>query len=200
MVHFANAKYAHKIIHGESHLFLLLLHHKLEQNNFFNSYNEFLSTNSNNKYSFLSHFDDSFKIQNKFMLLLEYPETSCHVFFEQNQNPLNAAPNSDVGVIVYNNSCPYNVEFTGLTKYSEQTTYLDGTNKPGLSHWWYYAIGQRDLWNNELQIPAYVEEKTPKIMELNLWVKIIDKLTYFHAELGVKMLFKNLLVHLIILN
>ena len=65
-----------KIVNGETHQFLLLLHHKLitEPLNYFTSYQEFLFSVDENKYSIMGYFDDSFKIDNNFIFMIEYPE------------------------------------------------------------------------------------------------------------------------------
>ena len=161
-----------KIVNGETHQFLLLLHHKLitEPLNYFTSYQEFLFSMDENKYSIMGYFDDSFKIDNNFTFMIEYPEYNCFVFFQQEKNPMNTENNADVGYLFVNNTCNETIEFKGLTK-SQGGAYLDGTNEEEYPAYWYYGIGQIKGWSGH-QIPGFLREQTPMIMEVNFWVKL----------------------------
>ena len=183
-----NVYFQEKYIENGLHKFLLLFHFKIENKNYFTTYNEFLYTNSKNKYSILGYLDDSFKIDlNSFHFLIEYPETSCYISFTQNVNPLNAPHNSQVG---YDNSitnCTLKVPFSGLTKFNGSNTYLDGYNQAEYDSIWHYPIGQRTVWvSGHHQIPAYLDVYEPKITEVNFWIKInslaiIDKIKSFYS-------------------
>ena len=69
-----------------------------------------------------------------------------------------------------NNTCNETIEFKGLTK-SQGGAYLDGTNEEEYPAYWYYGIGQIKGWSVH-QIPGFLREQTPKIMEVNFWVKL----------------------------
>ena len=164
-----------KTVNGETHQFLLLVHHKLtpEQNNYFQTYEEFLFSIDVNKYSVMGYFDDSFKIENNFTFLIEYPEYQCFVFFQQEKNPIHTSNNGDVGYFFVNNTCEEDVEFKGLTT-SQGNSFLDGVNDKEHPNYWHYAIGQTRDWHRDAhnQIPGFKLGYTPKIMEVNFWVKL----------------------------
>ena len=175
MVKLSNVYIENKVIDNTKHQFLLLFHHKLVNRNYFNSYSEFLLSNKENKYSIFGYFDDSFKVENKFWLMYEWPEAQCYMFFNQDKNPLNAEPNSDVGSNVTTITCSNaNIKFSGLTKYGNDITYLDGTNDPKDPGAWYYAIGQISDWSGKDQIPCFKGGTDPALTEVKLWVKIND--------------------------
>ena len=165
-----------KIIEDELHHFLLLFHSKFENENYFTSYDEFLYTNTKNKYSLFGFLDDSFKNENdSFVFLMEYPDTSCYFYFQQNINPLQAEPNSEVGFTQISTTCSsITITFSGLTKFNDTCSYLDGfipsdENEPD---YWHYALGQRCTWGllGENQIPAYTTSEN--ITEVNLFIEI----------------------------
>ena len=173
MVSLSKVHVQDKIVNGEIHQFLLLFHHKLitEPLNYFTSYQEFLFSMDENKYSVMEYFDDSFKIENEFTFMIEYPEHNCFVFFQQEKNPLNTENNADVGHLFVNNTCDENVEFKGLTK-SQGNAYLDGANEEEHPHYWHYGIGQKGDWSGHDQMAGFKGDLTPKIMEVNFWVKL----------------------------
>ena len=180
-----------KIIDDELHQFLLLFHFKIQDKNYFNTYNEFLYSNTKNKYSLFGFFDDSFKIVDNFVFLMEYPETSCYLYFQQNINPLQAVPNSNVGFLLKKSTCeatPGTI-FSGLTKHDDFYSYLDGINDKENPNYWYYSLGQKSEWLNLDQIPAYALLTTPIIKEVNLFIEInslsiIEKFQTFYSCKG----------------
>ena len=165
-----------KTIKGENHTFLLLFHHKLEEFNFFKDYNDFLFSNSKNKFSIFGYFDDCFKIGDRFYFLFEYPEQNCHLFFSQKVNPLKAEHNSEVNVEEHDATCPNPYPFTGLTKYKEfKHCYLDGSAQDKSPDFWLYSVDQRTNWTGDsYQLPGFTSSYEPKLMEVNLWVEIKD--------------------------
>ena len=173
MVSLSQVHVQDKTVNGETHQFLLLFHHKLitEPLNYFKSYQEFLFSMDVNKYSVMRYFDDSFKIENNFTFMIEYPEHKCFVFFQQEKNPMITESNADVGYLFVNNTCDENIEFKGLTK-SNGNAYLDGANDVEHQHYWSYAIGQTGNTAGYNQIPGFRKEVTQKIMEVNFWVKL----------------------------
>ena len=171
-----------KPISEKVHQFLLLHPFKIENNNYFKSYNELLFSNDKNKYSVFGYFDSDFRIRREenanlsYVFLLEYPDIESYIYFEQKENPLTAEHNTDVGLTIINSTMPSGDRaFSGFTKYggSYNSTYLDGFNNDNYPDFWFYAIGQRYSWTNGL-IPAHTENKTPKIYEVNLWAEIHD--------------------------
>ena len=158
--------------------FLLVFHHNTINSNFFNSYSEFLSTDSIDKYSILGFIDDDFKIDNSFEFIMEYPETSKYAHWKQDINPLEGERNEITCNIIDKtwNEDPTN-PFVCLHK-SERInkTYVEGTE--GLSSQvkpqYYYSIGLRETWYNN-HLPAYISSPTTSnIHEVFLWLKITD--------------------------
>ena len=172
MVGLSNIHIKSQIVNGETHQFLLLLHHKLVEGQFtyFTSYQECLLSLNENKYSILEYFDDSFKIDGKFTFMIEYPDCNCFVFFQQEKNPLNTPNNADVGHLFVNNTCKGNIEFKGLTL-NNYGAFLDGCNDEEKPNDWFYAIGQRNPWAYH-QLAGFIYAYTPKIMEVNFYVKL----------------------------
>ena len=165
-------------IDGTEHKFLLIHHFKIDQQNpkYFTTKNEFLYGDTANKYSVFGFIDDSFKINvmgtNKFFFLLEYPQQSCHFYFSQNTNPIEAIDDSDVYMDMKNKTCKSDVEFNGLTQHDSDATYLDGV-KTRSGAVWYYAIGQRVPWGTKDQIPAFLSSVDAEIItELSLYIQI----------------------------
>ena len=161
-------------INGESHKFLLLFHHKLENANFFTDYNDFLFSNTQNKFSIFGYFNDFFKIGTNFSFLFEYPEHDCHLFWHQEENPLKTEHNSKVNYDIKSQTCPNPCNFTGLTKFRYGNCFLDGSAFPDNLDYWYYAVGQTTNWDDDFQIPGFERDKSPIIKEVNLWIEIQD--------------------------
>ena len=186
-----------KPISEKVHQFLLLHHFKIENNNYFKSYNELLFSNDKNKYSVFGYFDSDFRIRREenanlsYVFLLEYPDIKSYIYFEQRENPLTAEHNTDVGLTIFESTMPSGDRaFSGFTKYggSYNGSYLDGFNNDTYKNDWYYAIGQRVKWKED-QIPAHVFNETPKLVEVNLWVEIhdlsiLDKFKNFYSCRG----------------
>ena len=176
-----------KIILNENHQFILLHHFRVVNSNYFKRYEELLYSNEKNKYSIFGFFDDSFRIQTntnneyKFIFLLEYPEAG-YIYFEQDENPLTAAHDSEIGMKTIESTLPVIDSslyrpFSGLTKYEGKynSTFLDGFNSEADEHnGWYYPIGQRISWYD--QIPCYIHNSNAEIMEVNLWIEFNDYL------------------------
>ena len=121
---------------------------------------------------------------------MEYPDTSCYLYFQQNINPLQAEPNSNVGNILKQSTCsPKTVTFSGLTKYDGTCSYLDGFNDIEHQEWWHYPLGQKCEWLNLDQIPGYSLETSIKLNEVNLFIEInslsiLEKFQSFYSCKG----------------
>ena len=184
-------------IDGTEHKFLLIHHFKIDQQNpkYFTTKNEFLYGDTANKYSVFGFIDDSFKINvmgtNKFFFLLEYPQQSCHFYFSQNTNPIEAIDDSDVYMDMKNKTCKSDVEFNGLTQHDSDATYLDGV-KTRSGAVWYYAIGQfqKDWGGGHIAGPC-------EVSAVKLWVAITDRSIFFrllNSSYNTKSLSKSYLI------
>ena len=111
--------------------YLLIFRHNLINNDFFTSYEEFLETNSLDKFSILGSINDSYKtINNSFEFILEYPETSKYANWIQNKNPIYAEETEVIGFKEIEITWPKSDEtkFIGLHK-SKRTEkcFVEGT-------------------------------------------------------------------------
>ena len=163
------------IINDVAYHFLLLHHFKIENSQYFKTQEEILFGQSKNKYSILGYLDDSFKVKNKFVFLMEYPEGDCAIFFEQDINPVIAEPDQFVNMKNRGLECLGNIPFSGLTRSTtESRTFIDGViRNESQNRIWYYPIGQKQGNGGDI-IPSYSEPQNPKITEVNLWIQIED--------------------------
>ena len=113
-----------KAINNIDHHFLLLHHFNSTSGEVFNSKDEALYSYKHNKYSLLGFLDDRYKISDRFIFLLEYPEGNCGYYFEQSKNPLEAKDDENVHMINRGLMCDGTIEFSGLTLFSDPTVTL----------------------------------------------------------------------------
>ena len=161
--------------------FLLIFHQNTINNNFYSSKEEFLNTNSLDKYSIFGYIDDSFKTtDNSYEFILEYPETSQYARWRQTLNPLEANLTDDVGYkkIKITWDVDDRIPFVGLhISERQQNCYLDGTNTKNYldNHLFYYAIGLNSEWSNSNKLPGYIyNDDLGQIHEAFLWLKITN--------------------------
>ena len=164
---------------GVSYKFLLLHHFKIMNSNYFRSddnNSEALYGNTPNKYSILGFLDDSFKIHDNFVFLLEYPDGNCSYFFEQTKNPLTAEPDEDVEMKNKGLECVGFMPFSGFTQSRiSSATVLDGWKATqGTEAIWHFPIGQKVSWDGADRIPAYDSILGVLLTEVNLWIQIND--------------------------
>ena len=164
---------------NEQAQFLLIFHHNTMHNKLFTSYQEFLNTNSLDKYSIFGYISDDFKTENAFEFIMEYPETKKYSHWRQKINPIEANEPDNIGFEEIETTWDTNqqTQFIGLHK-SERTNkcYVEGAT--GLSNQgnpnYYYAIGLFDTWSDN-KLPAYIStgEKS-NLHEVYLWLKITN--------------------------
>ena len=185
---------------GCQELFLLIFHQNTINNDLFKTEDEFLETNTANKYSILKHIDDDFKINGLFEFIMDYPEIKEYGRWTQTKNPLNAKPDEDVDVQEKESTWDKEVNFIGLHQSSLKTAcFIEGTDavsqNTGLPNW-YYAIGQKIKWEstNYLAGPYYSNKKL-NIHQVFLWLKIADlhllkRIFHHHTQQNLFIFFK----------
>ena len=156
---------------------LKLFYHDMSALEAFSSEEEALKCSTEKKFSILGFLSDSFKFNNKFEFLLDYPELHAYNTWKQTNNPLKenetgqqevdgfvpkhtGAPRSNWGGLVYTAVHPRNLSRPSL---------LNGT--PNKDDDWYFAIASYGMaWGpntNYFTIPA---NSTP-VNIVSLWVK-----------------------------
>ena len=159
---------------GRKHIYFLLFHQKIvnKDDDLIKCDHEFLFSNTETKFSLLGHLDETFKNdRNEYEFILEYPETKLYGHWTQEINPLEAEPDSDVGVNIKKDSTwSPNRAFVGLHQSSTKTqTYLEGVNtNSSLGPEFYYSIGLKNLWGDG--IPGYTTNRS--FNEVYLWCQI----------------------------
>ena len=164
---------------NEAEQFLLIFHQNTVNSNLFKSYDEFINTNSIEKYSILGYINDDFKTkEDVFEFILEYPETQNYAYWKQQVFPLVDIDPENIGFSLikktWTNDSP---EFIGLHKSERpQKCYIEGTT--GFSIYenplYFYALGLKGVWN-ENKIPGYIENQEKSTMhQVYLWLKITD--------------------------
>ena len=156
--------------------FLLIFHQNTVNKDFFTSETEFLFVNSIDKYSIFGYIDDDFKINDVFEFIMEYPEASQYGHWTQNTNPIHATPNQDVGCQEINSTWKKEPSFVGLHQSNRKEAFLEGTDRLGSNNeeCWYYAIGQKTAWNQNILPSFYLSALTFPIHEVFLWLRIND--------------------------
>ena len=143
-------------------LYLLLFYHDTTISKFWD-YGQTTSFESESRYSILSSLDDTFKINEKFEFLLEYPKFP-HIKWRQTNNPLKEVAGPDEKVEGFD---PISVDsplFSGLLN-STNCCLLDGMTHPGN---WYYCIGLTCSEYSPNILPGPYEIKLDKVA---LWTK-----------------------------
>ena len=161
----------------QNKMWLLLFRHDMhEKEIYFSNENEFLFSNTKEKFSILGTLDDSFLINQKFEFLLEYPDVEGFNIWTQTINPLNAIPEQSNGYVPVKESFTEN-SWNGLSRSSSVNSFLDGspTNET-----WFYAIGLKGSWL-EKSIPGPYDLGQDKYSnnlakyatyEVKLWIRI----------------------------
>ena len=158
--------------------FLLIFRQNVTNSDYFKDYNEFLDTNTPDKYSILGILDDSFKSRkDSFEFILEYPETSKYGHWLQKINPLNASENEDIGFdeiqITWEKESSFS--FIGLHQSSRpEKCFIEGTkgtNNDG-AVLYFFAIGMKESWNLN-KLPGYDSDRdNSQLHEVCLWVQV----------------------------
>ena len=147
-----------------------IFYHNVEGGFFINE-NDVLYNNNENKFSILGYIDDTWKINNYFEFLLEYPEViGCNIW----KQSINPRFNSEIGdnqkAIGY---IGINISWTlsnwgGLVKSNPGTdTYLDGSTG-GIGYWW-YSIGSFKPYSNGIPGPNDIV-----VTKVLLWIKVLN--------------------------
>ena len=165
---------------------LLIFHHKYETDeDLFNNEEEVLSSSKENKFSILGSIDKSFRRNNKYEFLLEYPEKEGFNQWTQTKNPVFAEPWKENGYKPISISWS-NESWHGLARSSRVNhTFIDGS--PSHDDW-FYSIGTYLAWygsipgiTNILNYPENEREQL-KVREVNLWIRIDNDVCSFRMK------------------
>ena len=168
----------------ENKKWMLVFHHDIhEKKNYFSkNEDEFLYSNTKEKFSILGYLDDSFRIRGNFEFLLEYPDVEGFNMWTQTVNPLKTQPNQSNGYKPGKISFP-RYSWNGLARSTSNASFLDGD--PTSSNW-FYAIGQKEEWVNSAIPGPYDLANEPYskdiekygTFEVKLWIRIDKPFTF----------------------
>lgn len=158
----------YKVKHHNSSNFFLIFHHKYPIGGLFADDKECNESFKKNKFSVIGSIDESFKINNNFHFLVEYPKLDAHLEWEQ-ELPITSYT-KDVYANVFNKSF---LNFRGIAysdKYNE--TCFDGT--PNSEASWWYAFGIKNAFNGNIPGPIFQQNDQGHIQvnEALIWIKI----------------------------
>ena len=163
---------------GSEDLFLLIFHQNTFTKDWFTTEEEFLETNTFHKYSILKYINDEFKTENVFEFIMDYPEVGKFGRWTQSKNPLETEQNENVLISEKGSTWDRELSFIGLHQSSVKTAcFLEGTNEtnPEIGNdWWYYAIGQKTEWINNILASFDFDSKKYSIHQVYLWLKITN--------------------------
>ena len=170
-----STKYNYKVFKGAS--WLLIFYHN--SNTLFESANEALNCNTNDKFSILNEISSFFKADNKYEFLLEYPKNYPNDFIRWSQSQFPLENEEQAGVSTAADYKPihvpsYKTVFGGLVKTTIEnngkciSTLLDGN--PG-NLGWFYSIGMYSTCDT-----VYTSNKPPgpegAVDETFLWIRV----------------------------
>ena len=156
-------------ISNVEHQFLLIHRFRSDRGSIFTSEEDVMFSLTQDKYSILGYYDDSFNINERFIFLLEFPDHNCSYYFSQNINPKKAEHDQDVDMKNLGLACRSFISFAGFTRFSDPSvTYIDGV-KTVSEQKWYFPIGQRMIWGGD--IPSL---ENHGVKEIKLWAEIQD--------------------------
>ena len=166
-------------IEDKNELYLQIFYHSIRNNQFFKVKQEFLYSNTKDKFSILFYINDEFKTpEDVFDFILEYPDTGEYGHFTQRINPINANYSDNIDVKIQPDTTWNNdITFVGLHQSeAPQYTYIEGVhsfsyvnNAPE----WYYAVGAREKWHGIIPGYRYNTNKT-EFYQVSLWIKLND--------------------------
>ena len=159
-------------------LYLRIFYHSVKNEALFSTIQEFVYTNTHDKYSILAFIDESFQTEEGlYEFIIYYPDTQKYGHWTQSILPLNAYPDSDVNVDIKDDSTwrpdTERIPFVGLHRSSNiNQTFIEGVNTSYKGHnEWFYSIGLRQLWVGK--IPGYyVSSQSASFMEVSLWLRL----------------------------
>ena len=162
-------------ISGIINEYLLIFRHNSITGDWFNTNaNEFLFSNSHNKYSLFGFINDDFKTGEVFEFIQEYPEIDEFVHWTQTVNPLNADYQTELNTVQSNSKFNEQVKFVGLFKSMIKKSFLAGSKQiPGDTPW-YYAIGATGQFLYKNNLPGSYSLSEPNLHQVLLWIKITN--------------------------
>ena len=147
---------------------LLIFYHNSSRGDFFQSHEDALFINTEDKFSILQYIDHSFAINGKYEYLLEYPELNRYIHWTQKVNAIDNVSN-----VAYNEISSNCQSFYGLSRsYNYQQTLLDGTPGDQGSFSWWYSIGSRVKFDSQNIIPGpTINSISTTVKEVSLWIR-----------------------------
>ena len=135
----------------------------------FNSIEDAKYYNSVHRFSILSLIDDSYKVNNLYEMLIEYPQIPFYTRFTQVTNPNTNTTNTGFKHISGQNVS----NFQGLARSADVTeTYLDGTPSVYTPDWW-FAIGTYKLYQTHYMPGPYnYNGSSNRVKWVDLWIRI----------------------------
>ena len=148
-----------------------IFHHNSQNGDFFINSNEVLFSNKTNKYSILGYINDSWKINNSFEFLLEYPQLIGYNRWKQSlhpkDNPEIGDNNKAIGYEAINITWKEQ-KWGGLVKSNPgDQTFIDGSCG-SIGHYW-YSIGLYVSFNGGIPGPNYIV-----VNEVILWIRTVN--------------------------
>ena len=150
---------------------LKIFYHNSSNGVYFNNSNDSIFIDTKQKYSILQKIDDSFKYNNKFEFLLEYPELSGYNRWRQNINPINDI--EKLGISPANGYEPVQISWNlsiwgGLVKSIYTCSLLDGS--VGATTWWFSIGCYYGCWTGE----KFPGPNSIEVTQVYLWIRIKD--------------------------
>ena len=160
----------------------LIFHHDARKG-FFANKKQALFSKNDDLFSVLNKVDDTFKIDDKFEFVLEYPEIEGYSQWTQTINPLNSKANETNGYQKIHFSWNQFESFDGLgLSFTPQSNLLDGSRfmitrfyAIGL----YYQIGNTSVIPEDAIPGPFWRNEDVILHVVNLYIKIKDK-SYLH--------------------
>ena len=149
----------------EGNIWLKIFHHKYPQGKLFTSDEECNLSLHENKFSVLKYIDETFKIDNYYKFLLEYPNEKRFVRWDQELSIMTKY--SSVSAVVHTKGLSY---FNGVAVSSENDkTCFDGSPDSQINKWW-YSIGTKVDYHGGF--PGIWNSADKETNEMSFWIMI----------------------------
>ena len=174
----------YRVAEYEEKLWLEVFHHKYIKGIFFRNNEECNFSLNKNRFSVLRYIDDTYKIDNKYKFIQEYPQEKRIVRWDQELSIMSKGIN--VMPTIFTPNIP---NFEGIVVSSDENySCFDGTPTSDVESWW-NAIGTKVSFNSG--IPGIWNTESASSQEVSLWIMInkvydVNKIPIFMKMCSIK--------------
>jgi hypothetical protein len=155
----------YNVIENSSYLWLQVFHHKYPEGGLFSSNDECNFSLKKNRFSVLKYIDETFKINDYYKFIIEYPNENKTIQWDQRMSIMNK--NISVEPVIHT---PGFSNFNGLGISSDiNSTCFDGNPTSSYGNWW-YSIGAKTVYLEGF--PGIHGDNSVSTKEVSLWIMI----------------------------